>query len=222
MFGHKFAAHAERFGVPVGLWVSDLVHGVEGDNGERRDIGIQPLLVHGWESLLVGIELGLEGGVGRSSAFALKSFGVLFDGGNVFADFGDGDEGPCGLEYGSESAGAEPLFDGIDFEWVGVHEHESEVGAVSGDDGGLHADRGIRVGGIEDFNDFGAAVCKIDWVEQFEGLLIDAVVDVQAVPAFGHFHGGFGERRGVWVGALHGRCLNLCLSGETGSQISST
>lgn len=215
MFGHEFAANAERFGIPIGLWVPDLVHGVEGNDREWRNIGIEPLLVHGRQALLIGIEFCLKGRIGGLSSFTLESFGVLFGSRHVFADFSDGDEGPGRLENGPEATGAEPLFDGVDFERIGVHQHESEVCAVSGDDGGLHPHGGIGVRGAEDFDNFGAAMSEIDGVELFECLLIDAIVDMQAVPAFGHFDGGFRKWSGVCVRTLHVRGpVGLGVEGE--------
>lgn len=82
-------------------------------------------------------------------------------------------------------AAHQALVDAIEFEGIGIHHDESEVGAMTGHEEGLEALWAILFGWIEGMLELLATFESGGGGEAGPGLSIPAVVEVVAVPTAG-------------------------------------
>ena len=71
--------------------------------------------------------------------------------------------------------------------------------------GNLHPLWDIVTVGIQNINDLGSTEIPISHRQHRQGRLIDAIIDVKTVPAFGHHNSGFRQGSSMSMWSLHGR-----------------
>ena len=92
-----------------------LVHWVKAHGGVVGEVWMQPLLAHHRFAVLVGREFRFIGWTPQDLTPCHKTLSVLFDRGDIFRDFGHGNERIDGHERRSQPGSQQTLVDGVDF-----------------------------------------------------------------------------------------------------------